>query len=433
MGNETETLQKVGALADVAADEDKLFDDGFVKGIASFIRECATPMTIAIQGGWGAGKTSLISLIDQELQVEQDPPNGNKPLAPKYCDDVINVANVDIWQQSVANPKANLFEDLVSEVVLKLAGTNSATVKKVSDFASLAFDIVGAVTGDGSNSKDDSPLGSILDWLFGPEPESNNTMFGYDFANSEEIKELQDAFVDALRQSAKENGKTENARFVVFVDGLDQIDPQAAVNFMEQIKTYLDCPHCVFVLAVDEKMLLDGTWKRFGDKVDEERKRMFFDKLVQVPLRIPASAYNVNKFVTDLLKDEQALSGEFAEVIGTLLDSPAPRRIKRYINTLHLYRNILGVPENEGDDSLAMLLAAVILEVESEQGFDAVAQCTDGDEAFFDEHIESALGSMGARDGFNWAALPALWHDGEAGGVDATKRNAFLHWVRMLK
>ena len=429
MFNEIESLQQVQALADVATNEDKLFDDGFVRGVASFIRECATPMTIAIQGGWGAGKTSLISLIDQELQV--DAGSDDKPDKVKYCEDIINVANVDIWQQSVANPHANLFEDLVSEVVLKLVGTNRATVKKVSEFASLAFQVVGAVGIGGNDYEDDSPLGSILDWLFGGESDSKSVS-GIDFANSEEIAELQAAFVEALEQIAKDNRKSEDSRLVVFVDGLDQINPAAAVDLMEQIKTYLDCPRCVFVLAVDEKMVLEGARAKLGEKVDEERKKMFFDKLVQVPLRIPASAYNLNKFVADLLKDEQTLSGEYAEVIGALVDDPAPRRIKRYINTMHLYRSIFGMLENEGNDSLAMLFAAVILEVESERGFGAVAKCAEGDEAFFDEHIGPEMDSLGVIDGINWPMLPTLWR-GEAGGVDAAKRNAFLHWVRMLK
>ena len=88
--------------------------------------------------------------------------------------------------------------------------------------------------------------------------------------------------------------------------------------------------------------------------------------------------------------------------------------------------------ENEGNDSLAMLFAAVILEVESERGFGAVAKCAEGDEAFFDEHIGPEMDSLGVIDGINWPMLPTLWR-GEAGGVDAVKRNAFLHWARMLK
>ena len=64
MTNENEAQQAAPALADVATSEDKLFHDGYVKGISKFIKECATPMTIAIQGDWGTGKTSLINLID---------------------------------------------------------------------------------------------------------------------------------------------------------------------------------------------------------------------------------------------------------------------------------------------------------------------------------------------------------------------------------
>ncbi|HHX74914.1 P-loop NTPase fold protein [Candidatus Darwinibacter acetoxidans] len=33
-----------------------------------FICSCSTPMTIAIQGGWGTGKTSMMQMIADRLQ-----------------------------------------------------------------------------------------------------------------------------------------------------------------------------------------------------------------------------------------------------------------------------------------------------------------------------------------------------------------------------
>ena len=50
MADTNEALPTVQALADVAANENKLFREGFVEGVSEFIKECPTPMTIAIQG-----------------------------------------------------------------------------------------------------------------------------------------------------------------------------------------------------------------------------------------------------------------------------------------------------------------------------------------------------------------------------------------------
>ncbi len=38
--------------------EDNLSVKPYVKGLCSFIKECDTPVSIAVQGDWGCGKTS---------------------------------------------------------------------------------------------------------------------------------------------------------------------------------------------------------------------------------------------------------------------------------------------------------------------------------------------------------------------------------------
>ena len=35
----------------------------YVDSLTEFIQQCETPMTIALQGDWGSGKTSLMNLI----------------------------------------------------------------------------------------------------------------------------------------------------------------------------------------------------------------------------------------------------------------------------------------------------------------------------------------------------------------------------------
>lgn len=46
-----------------------IFDvEKYIKGLSSFILECDTPMTVAVQGDWGSGKTSFMMLIREELE-----------------------------------------------------------------------------------------------------------------------------------------------------------------------------------------------------------------------------------------------------------------------------------------------------------------------------------------------------------------------------
>lgn len=51
----------------VSLDND-LFDvEKYINGLSSFIEKCETPMTIAIQGDWGSGKTSVMNMVKEKL------------------------------------------------------------------------------------------------------------------------------------------------------------------------------------------------------------------------------------------------------------------------------------------------------------------------------------------------------------------------------
>lgn len=57
------------ATADVIL-ADKLAVKKYLDGFTAFIRDCATPMTTAIQGDWGSGKTSAMNYITQQLEED---------------------------------------------------------------------------------------------------------------------------------------------------------------------------------------------------------------------------------------------------------------------------------------------------------------------------------------------------------------------------
>ena len=52
---------------DAPAKEDAFSIEQYIKGLASFIESCNTPMTISIQGSWGTGKTSVMKFVQREL------------------------------------------------------------------------------------------------------------------------------------------------------------------------------------------------------------------------------------------------------------------------------------------------------------------------------------------------------------------------------
>ncbi|HEY5466973.1 MAG TPA: P-loop NTPase fold protein, partial [Clostridia bacterium] len=45
----------------------------YIEGLSSFILECNTPMTIAIQGDWGSGKTSMMNMVRESIENQVVP------------------------------------------------------------------------------------------------------------------------------------------------------------------------------------------------------------------------------------------------------------------------------------------------------------------------------------------------------------------------
>lgn len=53
--------------------DDSLGVEKYIKGLENFVKSCPTPMSIALQGDWGTGKTSFInSIVGKLKQKVQD-------------------------------------------------------------------------------------------------------------------------------------------------------------------------------------------------------------------------------------------------------------------------------------------------------------------------------------------------------------------------
>ena len=61
---------------DQAAVKDHFNIANYYSGLSRFITSCNTPMTIGIQGDWGTGKTSIMRMIDAELNQSSQPCRG---------------------------------------------------------------------------------------------------------------------------------------------------------------------------------------------------------------------------------------------------------------------------------------------------------------------------------------------------------------------
>ena len=347
---------------DVPAGTDALGLDAYFDGLARFIRCCETPMTIAIQGGWGSGKTSAIRIIQKKLAAD-------------------NILSVDFntWQYSRSAPGA-LFVPLLLQMIDDVDKTAEARMqpeafrqfkKQFIDKKSALHRTVGAFVGallTGASAATDAaaPILGVAENLSESLSQEKTKQKETEALNRFNfVKLMREQLESKIRYLVEGDGGDIPGvidRVVFYIDDLDRLRPEVAVEFLEDIKNYMECDHCVFVLALDHEIVYKGLQQKYGvngEKLESEYAEHFFDKIIQLPFSIPSNRYDIQKYLKALLPDSENIE-RFAAVINGFGDTN-PRSIKRVFNILQLYQNIPGgrFLDNE---SLPKLFALLLLQ-----------------------------------------------------------------------
>ena len=149
------------------------------------------------------------------------------------------------------------------------------------------------------------------------------------------------------------------------MDDLDRLQPSKAVELLEVLKVFLDCENCVYVLAVDYEVVTQGIKQKFGDMVGEQKGKSFFDKIIQLPFKMPVAQYDIFKYVTDQLskmnvKADREDVKDYVDLISLSIGCN-PRSMKRLFNTYLLLDIILqNTSFNKNRDIVRKLLFATI-------------------------------------------------------------------------
>jgi len=77
-------------------------------------------------------------------------------------------------------------------------------------------------------------------------------------------------------------------RVVVLVDDLDRSLPDTVVETLEAIKLFLSVKKMAFVIAADEENVASAIGRRLATTGQPITLRLYLEKIVQVPVRIPA-------------------------------------------------------------------------------------------------------------------------------------------------
>lgn len=281
------------------------------------------PISIGVSGSWGTGKSSLVKMIGVSLKEKA---NHDEYLFIEF--------NAWLYQgyddarmallQTVADrllAEAEKRETCVDDVKSFISRINWLRVGKLAAPAVTGAMMGGAVAG---------PAGALIGAVGG-------LFKGADMPSEEEFQNAKDAFdeikpelrgllneiepkslpkeISALRDSFADILENLNVHLVVLVDDLDRCLPPTAISTLEAMRLLLFLPRSAFIIAADEEMIRNAVRVHFGDaNVSDGIVTSYFDKLIQIPLRVPRLGIpEVKTYLILLLTDRAARNRKISQ------------------------------------------------------------------------------------------------------------------------
>jgi predicted KAP-like P-loop ATPase len=304
------------------------------------------PVSIGVSGQWGVGKSSMIKLI-------------RKSLNDKDGDSFVFV-EFNAWlYQGFDDARAALME-VIANTLTEEAKTRQKGLCKAKEFlkrvnwlrvvksgvsiaAPLAFGL--------------PPAGIVSEVLSIAKKLQNGELTKESLQETEttaqEAYEKFSSFlkpkeeksppkeIQAIRNSFEEALHEIGITLVVLIDDLDRCLPETTVSTLEAIRLFLFLKNTAFVIAADDEMIKHAVKKHFELDTNNDLVTNYFDKLIQIPLRVPAlgtqevRAYLMLLFVEASELDEADKEKIRDKVIEQLSLSWKGNRVDRaFINSL---------------------------------------------------------------------------------------------------
>lgn len=400
-------------LTDNETKVDLLNNEAIAKTIIELLREKPDhPVTIGVHGDWGAGKSSVLEMIEEGFS----------------CKDDVLCLKFNSWRfQGFEDAKIALIEGIVTGLVEKRPTLTKAggAVKDVFnriDWLKVAKRTGGLAVTAFTGIPTPDQIGNIvatLEELFADPAKlatKENLASAIDGvqsmlkpADSKNVPEEVEGFRKAFDKLLKDAGIKQ---LIVLIDDLDRCLPDIAIETLEAIRLFVFTARTAFVVAADEAMIEYAVRKHFPDLPEttgpRDYARNYLEKLIQVPFRIPALGETETRIYVTLLltgaetgeddagyvklisaarerlkrpwenagldaatikaalgaqADKAANALVLSDQLGPILASGAkgnPRQIKRFLNTL-LLRERTAAARGFGNDITLPVLAKLML------------------------------------------------------------------------
>ncbi|WP_374788624.1 KAP family P-loop NTPase fold protein [Brucella oryzae] len=277
------------------------------------------PLSVGVYGGWGAGKSSVLRLVEETLSAQED----------------TIVVEFDAWlYQGYDEAKSALMTVIASKLMTtapqSLKDKAIGLVKRTNKLRLLGLGLdaglmAAGVPSFGLATKGLESLGKVFNGDADQEDSANIKAALTDVKQRadgliapkeiksapEEIAAFKEEFSDLLRSM--------NKRLVVFVDNLDRCLPENAIKSLEAMRLFLSMQNTAFIVAADVDIIRHAVSTHFKG-ASPRHVIDYLDKLIQFPVAVPKLGMReVLAFLCMLIASRSGADGEAIEKLRCYL------------------------------------------------------------------------------------------------------------------
>ena len=273
------------------------------EGMASVIIASlgSTPFVLAVDAGWGMGKSTLLRQIEDQLKPRPG----------------IVRLRFNAWTAEGDDALEGLIKAVLGKLdpyVLRRWARRLGQQRNLVGLGRLALALAARFFG----------VSRLVDELWERMA-----------ADAKSRNELRNSIHGLLSDWIQRGGKRDPGHaLVVFIDDLDRCSDEVIVKVCEAVKLYLDAPGLIFIMACDQSVLARGV--SVPARGQSSEGRAYLEKVVQVAYRMPPPEEDQLRELILGYAKESGTTGLVDDTVSRILIEGTrrnPRRIKRIINS----------------------------------------------------------------------------------------------------
>lgn len=302
-----------------------------VKQIIQGYASNTEPITIGIYGKWGMGKTSLLNLIEKQIEIFPKE-KGDKPYIKFHY-------NPWLYQT-----KEEMLFDFFETLSRKLCLIDNEILKKSGKLIKKYGRYLKSVKLSASMG---IPSSSIFKTSVSFEPYEILKALGEDLEGEEKS-------LEEIKQEISNTLESSNKKIIVFIDDVDRLDKDEIYTLFKLIKINADFKNLIFLVCFDPEYVSKAIYSRYGNNPDSGKE--FLEKIINIPLELPLiEKSDLDYFVKEKVKltlankliEQTNLDELYNSLDGSYFSSP--REIIRIVNSFSVSLFAIGDEVNIHD------------------------------------------------------------------------------------